>query len=298
MKAASGRARLGARELEDANRQHAARACDVGGQCESQRPGADDVRMRAEAARAAEQLAIPIEFVAILDLRRPEDVPRGRRGGHVHHASIPRVTGVAGMSMRHPPVDMVGQTDVVVVTAWLGGQVDRLPRVVVIEWIRPARVIAGMESPTAVEQRRRGAQCRRIGPAAAREIDDHDGQRQHARQDDRDEQPALRSVDRLDHCASRLRLRWRWTTLRRDKTCGQSAISSRRMRVEHFGGRKDRAASGSRMNTLRGGVNPIRDLIALRAGLATWAVWRAWRHAARCCHHNGVATGRSVSKPC
>jgi hypothetical protein len=44
----------------------------------------------------------------------------------------------------------------------------------------------------AVEQNGRGAQRRRIWPASALQIGDHDGPRQQGRQGDPDEQPALK----------------------------------------------------------------------------------------------------------
>ena len=58
-----------------ANREHATRARRIGGKLEPQRTRADDTRVWAEPARPAEPLAVPIEFVAVLDKRRSEDLP-------------------------------------------------------------------------------------------------------------------------------------------------------------------------------------------------------------------------------
>ena len=54
--------------------------------------------------------------------------------------------------------------------------------------VRPVRVIAGMESPGAIQQRRGGAQRRRIRASADRQVGDHDCQCQQRRDDDADDQ--------------------------------------------------------------------------------------------------------------
>jgi hypothetical protein len=54
----------------------AARARGVSGKGKLQRSRADDTRTRPEPARPAQQLSVPIELVAVLHERRPEDVPR------------------------------------------------------------------------------------------------------------------------------------------------------------------------------------------------------------------------------
>ena len=173
-------------------RKHATRACRVGGKGESQRPRADDTRMRAELARSAQQLAVPIEFVSVLDERRPEDVPRCAPGRHGHRAPVPGVAGVAGMSVRHPPADVVGQTDIAVVAAGRGGQIDGLP---IDDRPRLRRPSAGhrrcgIASGRRAEWPRRAASADR--PASALQVGDHDGPRQQGRQGDPDEQPALK----------------------------------------------------------------------------------------------------------
>jgi len=56
--------------------EHAARARGIGGKGELQRTRTGNVRIRAEPARTAQPLAVPIEFVAIVDEGRAEDVPR------------------------------------------------------------------------------------------------------------------------------------------------------------------------------------------------------------------------------
>src|SRR5262249_29870106 len=118
---------------------------------------ADDTRIWAKPARAAQQLAVPVELVPVLDERRPEDVPRRGAGRHVHRAPVPGIAGVTGMSVRHPPADVVGETDVAVVAARRGGQIDGSPIAIVRTGVGPARVIAGVELPLAVEQNGRGA---------------------------------------------------------------------------------------------------------------------------------------------
>ena len=60
--------------------------------------------------------------------------------------------------MRHPPPDVVRQADVAVMAARLGGQIDGVPIAIVSAGVGPVRVVAGMKSPAAVEQNRRGAQ--------------------------------------------------------------------------------------------------------------------------------------------
>jgi hypothetical protein len=113
------------------------------GKRESQRPRAHDTRMRAELARAAQQLAVPIEFVSVLDERRSEHVPRCAPGGHDHNAPVPCVAGVAGMSVRHPPADVVRQTDVAVVAAGARRSGRRSPYSPIVRTcVGPARVIA------------------------------------------------------------------------------------------------------------------------------------------------------------
>jgi hypothetical protein len=94
--------------------------------------------------------------------------------------------------VRHPPADVIGQTHVGVVAARRGGQIDRLPAAIVCVGVRPVRVIAGAESPGAIEQRRRGAQLRRIRTAAGCQVSDHDSQGNKRHCDDYDDQPALR----------------------------------------------------------------------------------------------------------
>ena len=155
-----------------ADGEHAAGARRIGGKREPQRPRADDARGRAEPARAAQPLAIPIELVAVLDEGRPEDVPRRGPGRHRHRAPVPGVAVIAGMSVRHPPADVIRQSDVAVVAARRGGQVDGFPTAIVCGGVRPARVVADMESPGAIEQGRRGAQGRRIWATANRQAGD------------------------------------------------------------------------------------------------------------------------------
>ena len=150
---------------------------------------------RAEPARPAQQLAVPIEFVAVLDEGRPEDVPRRASGRHRHRAPVPGVAVIAGMTVRHPPAYVIGQTHVAVVAARQGGHIDRLPTAIVCIGVRPVWVIAGMESPGAIEQSSCGAQRRRIRAAAARQVGDHDGQCHQRRDDDADDQFALCCVD-------------------------------------------------------------------------------------------------------
>src|SRR6185436_13607272 len=53
------------------------------------------------------------------------------------------------MTVRHPPADVIGQTHVAVVASRQGGQIERLPTAIVCESVRPAWVIADMESPGA-----------------------------------------------------------------------------------------------------------------------------------------------------
>ena len=112
--------------------------------------------------------------------------------------------------MRHPPADVIGQTHVAVVAARRGGHIDRLPIAIVCIGVRPVWVIAGMESPGAIEQRRCGAQRRRIGAAAPRQVGDHDGECQQRRDDDADDQFALCRVDRglcrYNHMPAAIRL--------------------------------------------------------------------------------------------
>ena len=110
---------------------------------------------------------------------------------HRHRAPVPGVTVIAGMTVRHPPAYVVGQTHVAVVAARHGSHIDRLPTVIVCIGVRPVWVIAGMESPGAIEQSSCGAQRRRIGAAAARQVGDHAAQRNQGDNDDPDhEHPA------------------------------------------------------------------------------------------------------------
>src|SRR5260370_34899134 len=71
------------------------------------------------------------------------------------------------MTVRHPPAYVVGQTYVAVVAARQGGHIDRLPTVIVCIGVCPVWIIAGMESPGAIEQSSCAAQRRRIRRAAA-----------------------------------------------------------------------------------------------------------------------------------
>jgi hypothetical protein len=87
------------------------------GRAKPQRPCADDARGWTEPARPAQQLAVPIEFVAVLDQGRPEDVPRRSPGWYRHRAPVPGVAVIAGMTMRHPPAYVIGQTHVAVMAA-------------------------------------------------------------------------------------------------------------------------------------------------------------------------------------
>jgi hypothetical protein len=127
----------------------------------------------------------------VVDERRPENVPRRAPGRHRHRASVPSVAVIAGMTMRHPPADVIGQAHVAVVAARQGGHIQRLPPVVVCTGVRPAWVIADMESPRAIEQSRRGTQRWRIGPAAARQVGEYDGPGHQRRGDDADDHCAL-----------------------------------------------------------------------------------------------------------
>src|SRR5499427_8024320 len=103
------------------------------------------------------------------------------------------------MTVRHPPAYVIGQTYVAVVATRQGGHIYRLPSAIVYIGVRPVWVIAGMESPGAIEQSSCGAQRRRIRAAAARQVGDHDGQCHQRRYDDADDQFALCCVDR-DRC--------------------------------------------------------------------------------------------------
>jgi len=204
---------------ECADSEHATGTRRICGKGEPQRPRADDTRGSTEPARPAEPLAVPVEFVAVLDEGRPEDVPRRASGRHRHRAPVPSVAGIAGMTVRHPPAHVIGQTHVAVVAARQGSQIDRLRTAVVGIRVRPVWVIAGMKSPGAIEQRRCGAQRPRIRAAAARQVGDHDGQCQQRHHDDGDHQFALGCVDRgrdrrfsfEQHATSSSRLRCRQT---------------------------------------------------------------------------------------
>jgi hypothetical protein len=93
--------------------------------------------------------------------------------------------------MRHPPADVIGQTHVVVVAARDGAHIQRLPLAVVCTGVRPAWLIAFMESPRAIEQSRRRAQRWRIRAAAARQVGDYDDPCHQRRGNDADDQFAL-----------------------------------------------------------------------------------------------------------
>jgi hypothetical protein len=179
-----------------ADSEHATGARGIGGKGEPQRARADDARFWAEPARPAQPLPISIEFIAVLDQGRAEDVPRSGSGRHRYRAPVPGIAVIAGMTVRHPPAYVIGQTDVAVVAARWGGQIDRLPTVVVCSGVRPVSVIADMESPGAIEQSSCGAQIRRIRAAADRQIGDHDGPCHQRHHHDADDQSALCHVDR------------------------------------------------------------------------------------------------------
>jgi len=72
------------------------------------------------------------------------------------------------MTVRHPPAYVIGQTHVAVVAARQGRHIDCLPTVIVCIGVCPVWIIAGMESPGAIEQSSCGAQRWRIRAAAAR----------------------------------------------------------------------------------------------------------------------------------
>src|SRR6185436_3704245 len=127
-------------KLVRADGEHATGTRRVGGKSKPQRPCADDARGWTEPARPAQALAVPIEFVAVLDQRRPEDVPRRPPGWHSDRAPVPGVAVIAGMTVRHPPADVIGQTHVAVVAARRGSHIQRLPPVVVCNGVRPAWV--------------------------------------------------------------------------------------------------------------------------------------------------------------
>src|SRR6185437_15080445 len=86
---------------------------------------------------------------------------------------------------------------------------DHLPSAVVGSGVRPARVVADVEAPGAIEQGGGGAQRRRIGTTAARQVGDHDDQGQQRRRGDADEQLALRRID------------WRHGRRRRSRCLGE-----------------------------------------------------------------------------
>ena len=171
VQAAAGGAGGGPLQHEDADGNDIVRAGRIGGKSKAQRPRGDDTRMRTQPARPAQQLPVPIQFVAILHLRRPQDAPRRRVGRHIHHAPVPGSAGVTAMSVRRPAADIVGQANVAIMAARLGGQVDGAPIAIDRARLGPAWIIAGVESPVAIEQCRRGAQRRRIGLATALEIE-------------------------------------------------------------------------------------------------------------------------------
>src|SRR5262245_66234352 len=75
----------GTRKLVCADGENATSARRISGEGEPQRPRANDARGWAEPARPAQQLAVPIEFVAVLDEGRPKAVPRRASGRHRHH---------------------------------------------------------------------------------------------------------------------------------------------------------------------------------------------------------------------
>src|SRR6201999_4540477 len=62
-------------KLVRADGENATSARRIGGKGEPRRPRADHARGLAEPARPAEQLAVPVEFVAVLDQGRSQDVP-------------------------------------------------------------------------------------------------------------------------------------------------------------------------------------------------------------------------------
>ena len=101
-------------------------------------------------------------------------------------------TRCTGMTVRHPPADVVGQTDIAIVATRRGGQIDRLPTVIVGAGVRPMRVVANVESPGAIQQRRLSAQLRWIRTAAPCQVGDHEDQGNKRRRDDDGDQPPLR----------------------------------------------------------------------------------------------------------
>ena len=178
-------------KCERPDSEHAGRSRRIGRKGEPERPRANDTKVRAEPARPTEELAVPIDFVPVLDKGRAEEVPRRGPGRHRHRAPVPRVAVIARMAVRHPPGDVVGQPHVAVMAARRGGHIDRLPSAVVCIGVCPIRVIAGTESPGPVEQRRCGAQRRWILAAAARQVDDHDRECHDRRDDDAGDQSCV-----------------------------------------------------------------------------------------------------------
>ncbi len=138
MHAAALGAAWGPGKLECTKCEDTARTRGIVGEGKPQRPCADDTRMWPEPARSTQQMPVPIEFVSVLHLRRSEDVPRRLPGRHVDHAPVPGIAGVAGMSMRHPPADVVRQADVAVMAARLGGEGYGFPGAVVRADVGPA----------------------------------------------------------------------------------------------------------------------------------------------------------------
>ena len=90
--------------------------------------------------------------------------------------------------MRHPPVNVVWQTHVAIVTAGCRGQVHDFPIAIIPLRIGPSRIVADVKVPGTVEENGLSAQRWRIRATSALQGDDHDRPRQHGRKGDPDTQ--------------------------------------------------------------------------------------------------------------
>jgi hypothetical protein len=100
------------------------------------------------------------------------------------------------MTLRHPPADVIWQTDITIVAARQGGQIDRLPTAIVGINVRPVWVVAGMKSPGSIEQGGGGSRRWRSGAAGTRQVGYYGSDKDQRRKDNAGHQFALGCVDR------------------------------------------------------------------------------------------------------
>src|SRR6185312_10914494 len=154
---------------EDADGEYPACTGCIGGKRENHRPRADHSGGCAKPARSAQTRAVPIKFVTVFDRGWSQNIPFPVSGRHRDGAAIPSIAFITRVAVCAPTLDVIRQTDIAVIAACGRAQVHHFPAAVVRVRLGLVRIVAGMESPWAIEQWGGSTQCGRVGPAADRQ---------------------------------------------------------------------------------------------------------------------------------